>query len=93
MIRQRTALGWKTKIPEEQIRAAVEKYVAGGRVGDIIKEAGISRSTLFRYLSANKGMRRGTSDLQEVRSELAQVKAVVALLAAQIHEVLQNQTR
>lgn len=72
---------WSRKLTPAQIRVVAEKYHAGSNVREIMKEFGIGRSSLYRYLEDYKHSPDVTNDVTHWRIEYQRVKDLAIELA------------
>lgn len=72
---------WSRKLTPAQIRVVAERYLAGGNVREVMKEFGIGRSSLYRYLEDYRSTPDVTNDVTHWRIEYQRVKDLAIDLA------------
>lgn len=72
---------WSRKLSPAQIRVVAERYLAGGSAAAVMKEFGIGRSSLYRYLDDYRSMPDVTDDVTHWRIEYQRVKDLAIDLA------------
>jgi len=82
---------WSRRLTPAQIRALAEKYYAGSSVQEVMREFGICRSSLYRYLRSYDGQADKENDVTHWRIEYERLKNLCVELAFE-NKTLRNGT-